>query len=100
MGSWLAQRISALLLMILLGTKFVSGFFLLGETQPSWAVPLHRHAVLDITLIFLFCIHSCFGLKTMLFELGFFKEKLLVYGATVVALTLSLVATVFYLRIS
>lgn len=100
MGTWLAQRISALLLMALLVTKFVSGFFLLPETEPAWAVPLHRQVVLDIALIFVFCLHSCLGLKTILFEMGFFREKLLVYGATTLALGLSIVGTVLYLRIS
>ena len=100
MGTWLVQRISGLLLIILVATKFVSGLFLLPETDPSWAVPLHRQAVLDITLIFLFCLHTCFGLKTILFEIGFFKEKLLAYGATALALTLSIIGTVLYLRMS
>ena len=100
MGTWLAQRISALLLIVLLATKFISGLFLLPETQPSWAAPLHRQGVLDITLIFVFCLHTCFGLKTILFEMGFFKEKLLVYGSTVLALVLGIIGTVLYLQFS
>ena len=100
MGSWLVHRISGLFLIILLGIKFVSGLYLLPETKPSWALPFHRQAVLDITLILLFCLHACFGLKTILFEMGFFKEKLLAYAATVVALALSVIATVLYLRMA
>ena len=100
MGTWLLQRISGLLLIVLMGTKFVSGLFLLPETQPAWALPLHRQAVLDITLIFLFCLHTCFALKTILFEIGLSKEKLLVYGATALALALSIVGTVLYLQMS
>ena len=100
MGTWLVHRISGLLLIILLGTKFVSGLFLLPETKPSWAMSLHRQAVLDITLILMFCLHACFALKTILFEMGFFKEKLLAYAATVLALVLSIIATVLYLRMA
>ena len=100
MGTWLVKRISGLLLMILLATKLVSGLYLLPEEKPSWALTFHRQAVLDITLIFLFCLHTCFGLKTILFEIGFFKEKLLAYGATALALTLSIIGTVLYLRMS
>jgi succinate dehydrogenase hydrophobic anchor subunit len=54
--------------------------------------------VIDITLIFLFSLHTCFGLKTILYELGFRREKLLVRLATGVALILSVVGTVIYLR--
>jgi hypothetical protein len=54
--------------------------------------------VIDITLIFLFCLHSCFGLKIIIYELGYRREKLLVRLATAVALILSVVGTVIYLR--
>ena len=100
MATWLVHRISGLLLIVLLATKLVSGLFMLPEEDPSWALPLHRHAVLDIALIFLLCLHACFGLKTVLFELGIFKEKLLAWAATVLALILSVAATAAYLWMS
>ena len=43
---------------------------------------------------------AAFGLKTILFEIGFRKEKLLVYSATGVALALSIVGTIIYLRMA
>ena len=97
MGTWLVNRTSGLLLIILLGTKLVSGLFLLPEEKPSWAISLHRQAVLDIMLIFMLCLHACFGLKTILFEIGLFKEKLLAYAATVLSLILSVIAVMLYL---
>jgi len=96
-GTWLVNRTSGLLLIILLGTKLVSGLFLLPEEKPSWAISLHRQAVLDIMLIFMLCLHACFGLKTILFEIGLFKEKLLAYAATVLSLILSVIAVMLYL---
>ncbi len=100
MGTWLVNRISGLVMIILLGTKLVSGLFLLGEEDPEWALTLHRQAVLDIMLIFLLCLHACFGLKTILFEIGLFREKVLAYSATVISLILSVIAVVLYLRMA
>jgi len=80
--------------------KFVTAFYLLPDDKPSWAVFLHRHPAVDISLIFLICHHTCFGLKTILFEIGFRKEKVLLYAATAVALTLSIVGTIIYLRMA
>ena len=93
----MVHRITGLLLIVLLATKVISGLFMLPETDPPWALPLHRQAVLDIALIFLLCLHACFGVKTSLFEIGFRREKLLTYGATAVAVILSAAATVAYL---
>ena len=100
MGTWLVNRISGLLMIILLGTKLVSGLFLLPEEDPDWALTLHRQVVLDIMLIFLLCLHACFGLKTILFEIGLFKEKLLTYSAAVISLVLSVIAVILYLRMA
>ena len=100
MITWLIHRISGLIMIGLFALKFVTAFYLLPDEKPSWAVFLHRHPAVDISLIFLMCHHTCFGLKTMLFELGCRKEKWLTYGATAVALVLSLVGTIIYIRVA
>jgi len=100
MTTWLVHRISGLMMIGLFAIKFVTAFYLLPDEKPSWAVFLHRYPAVDISLIFLVSIHTCFGLKNILFELGLRKEKLLVYGATVVGLALSITGTVIYLRMS
>ena len=84
----------------LFAVKFVAAFYLLPDEKPSWAVFLHSHPAIDISLIFLVSFHTCYGLKNILFEIGLRKEKLLVYGATMVALTLSIAGTVIYLRMN
>lgn len=84
----------------LFAVKFVTAFYLLPDEKPSWAVFLHRHPAIDISLIFLVSFHTCYGLKNILFEIGLRKEKLLVYGATMVALSLSIAGTVIYLRLN
>lgn len=84
----------------LFAVKFVTAFYLLPDEKPSWAVFLHRHPAVDISLIFLVSFHTCFGLKNILFEIGLRKEKLLIYGATIVALTLSITGAIIYLRMT
>jgi succinate dehydrogenase/fumarate reductase cytochrome b subunit len=100
MTTWLIHRISGLIMIGLFVLKFVTAFYLLPDEKPAWAVFLHRHPAVDISLIFLICHHTCFGLKTILFELGCRKEKWLTYGATAVALLLSLVGTIIYMRMA
>ena len=100
MTTWLIHRISGLIMIGLFALKFVTAFYLLPDEKPSWAVFLHRHPAVDISLIFLISLHTCFGLKTILFEIGFRREKVLVYVAAAVALTMSIIGTIVYMRVS
>jgi hypothetical protein len=84
----------------LFALKFVTAFYLLPDEKPSWAVFLHRHPAVDISLIFMVSLHTCFGLKNILFEIGFRREKLLVYAAAAVAITLSIAGTIVYMRMT
>ena len=97
MGTLLDNRISGLVMSILIGTKLISGLYLLPEEKPEWAMSLHRQTVLDIMLIFLLCLHACFGLKTILFEIGLFKEKVLAYAATILSLVLAVISVIVYM---
>jgi len=100
MTTWLVHRISGLIMIGLFAVKFITAFYLLPDEKPSWAVFLHRYPAIDISLIFLVSLHTCFGLKSILFEIGLRKEKLLVYAATIVGLALSIAGTVIYLRMT
>ena len=99
MTTWLIHRISGLVMIGLFALKFVTAFYLLPDEKPSWAVFLHRHPAVDISLIFLISFHTCFGLKNILFEIGLRREKLLVYGAAAVALALSVAGTIIYISL-
>ncbi len=100
MTTWLIHRISGLFMIGLFTLKFVTAFYLLPDDKPSWALFLHRHPAVDISLIFLISHHTCFGLKTILFEIGLRKETWLAYSATAAALTLSIIGTIVYLRMA
>ena len=87
---WLFHRISGLSLIVLIGIKILTSYFLFTkETKPDWALSLHRQPVLDIILLVLFVFHSMYGIRTIIIDLGYRKEKQLFVFSTVVAAVLS-----------
>lgn len=100
MTTWLIHRISGLVMIGLFAVKFTTAFYLLPDEKPSWAVFLHRHPAVDISLIITVSFHTCLGLKNILFDIGLRKEKLLVYAAVAVATTLSIAGTIVYVRLT
>ena len=97
---WVFHRVSGVLLIVLLGLKFFSGFGL-GEHFGPEAVEsfrtLHNTKVLELLLLFLFVFHSAYGIRTILFDLGVKKEKQLFWGATIVgAVVFVVLGLMFY----
>jgi len=99
---WVCHRISGILLIILMGLKFFTGFGLdqqFGQQAIETARPWHNNMVLDLILLFLFIFHSAYGIRTILFDMGIKKEKELFWGATLAAAALfSVIAFRFYLH--
>jgi len=87
---WLFHRISGLLLILLLGLKFITSFFLMTKEQkPDWALVLHTNAFTDTLLIILGVFHALYGLRTVIIDLGLRKEKLLFWIFTMLGLGMS-----------
>ncbi len=98
---WLFHRISGASLIILIGIKIFTGYFLFTkDKKPDWALSLHRHPVLDILIIILFTFHSIYGLRTIAIDLGYRKEKQLFLLSNVAASLIAVVLVYFYLRMS
>ena len=75
---WVFHRISGLLLILLLGLKFLTSFFLMTKgTKPDWALVLHTTPLTDTFLIVAGVYHAFYGLRTFIIDLGMRKEKLL-----------------------
>ena len=75
---WVFHRISGLLLILLLGLKFLTSFFLMTKgTKPDWALVLHTNPLTDSFLIVAGVYHAFYGLRTFIIDLGARKEKLL-----------------------
>jgi succinate dehydrogenase hydrophobic anchor subunit len=96
---WVFHRVSGLLLIVLLIIKFLTAFFLMTKGQkPDWALVLHTNPLTDTFLIISGVYHAFYGLRTIIMDLGFRKEKFLfrlftILGGIVCALLLLLYFT-------
>jgi succinate dehydrogenase/fumarate reductase cytochrome b subunit len=84
-------------MIVLLGIKFYTSFFLMTkDKKPDWALALHVNSLTDILLIITVVFHACYGLRTILYDLGVKKEKLLFWFFTVFATIVSAFLIVLY----
>ncbi len=98
---WLFHRISGASLIILIGIKIFTSYFLFTkDKKPDWALSLHRHPVLDVLILVLFVFHSIYGLRTIVIDLGYRKEKQLFIVSNVVASVIAAVLIYLYFRMS
>ncbi len=94
---WIFHRLSGLILILLLGLKFVTSFFLMTQAQkPDWALVLHTNPFSDTLLIILIVFHAFYGLRTVIIDLGMRKEKLLFWIFTLLSLVMSVFLLVVY----
>jgi len=94
---WIFHRISGLLLIVLLGLKFFTSFFLMTKTEkPDWAHVLHTNPLSDTLLIILVVFHAFYGLRTVIIDLGVRREKLLFWISTLMSLGVSVLLLIIY----
>ena len=94
---WVFHRISGLLLILLMGVKFLTSFFLMTKAQkPDWALVLHTNPFTDSLLIILVVFHALYGLRTVIIDLGMRKEKLLFWVFTLLSIILSAALLIVY----
>lgn len=98
---WLFHRISGATLIVLIGIKILTGYFLLPkDNRPDWALSLHRHPVIDVLILILFTFHSIYGIRTIIIDLGYRKEKQLFWIANITAAIVSAILIYFFVRFS
>ena len=98
---WLFHRVSGVSLIILFGTKILSSFFLFAkDKKPDWALSLHRQPVIDILILILFTFHSIYGIRTIIMDLGYKKEKRLFWLSNCIAAMISVLLIYLYARTS
>ena len=94
---WVFHRISGLLLILLLGIKFITSFFLMTrEQKPDWALVLHTNPFSDTLLIISIVFHALYGLRTVIIDLGLRKEKLLFWVFTILGVCITSFLLVIY----
>jgi len=98
---WLFHRISGVSLVLLIGIKIFTSYFLFTkDKKPDWALSLHRQPVLDVLILILFTFHSVYGLRTVIIDLGYRKEKQLFLLSNVLASVIAAALVYFYIRMS
>jgi len=94
---WLFHRISGVSLIILFGIKILTSFFLFTkDNKPDWALSLHRQPVLDVLILILFTFHSIYGLRTIVLDFGYRKEKQLFWLSNIIASVISIILLYIY----
>jgi succinate dehydrogenase/fumarate reductase cytochrome b subunit len=98
---WLFHRISGVSLIVLFGIKIMTSFFLFTkDKKPDWALSLHRQPVLDVIILILFTFHSIYGLRTIVMDLGYRREKVLFWSSNLVASIISAILIYLYFVMS
>ncbi len=98
---WLFHRISGVSLIILFGIKILTSFFLFTkDKKPDWALSLHRQPIIDVLILILFTFHSIYGLRTILIDFGYRKEKKLFWLSNAVAGIISIILIYIYFIVS
>jgi len=75
---WVFHRVTGLLMIVFLGIKFLTSFFLMTkDKKPDWALALHTSPVIDVVLIVAVVFHALYGLRTVIMDMGCRREKFL-----------------------
>jgi len=94
---WIFHRVSGLVLIALLGIKFLTSFFLMTKEQkPDWALVLHTNPFADTLLIILVVFHALYGLRTVIIDMGLRKEKLLFWIFTILGVLITAALLIVY----
>lgn len=98
---WLFHRMSGVSLIVLLGIKILTSFFLFTKDQkPDWALSLHRQPVIDVLILILFTFHSIYGIRTIIMDLGYKNEKKLFWFSNFTGAIISAFLLYLYARMS
>jgi succinate dehydrogenase hydrophobic anchor subunit len=75
--AWLLQRVSAIILFVLIPLKIYSGWGARGKVPyflPGSSKALHFSSTLDILLLLFFLLHAFYGLRVILIDVGVMRE--------------------------
>jgi succinate dehydrogenase cytochrome b556 subunit len=98
---WLFHRISGAALIVLIGLKVLTSYFLFTkDKKPDWALSLHRQPVLDVLLLILFTFHSIYGVRTIIMDFGYRNEKRLFWLSNLIASIISVILLYLYYAMS
>ncbi|WP_018924897.1 hypothetical protein [Salsuginibacillus kocurii] len=74
--AWLIQRITAVMLVVLLPLKIYSGYAMVGDLPGGpFITALHVNAFVDSLLLFAVIFHSLYGIRVLLIDAGVVKDN-------------------------
>lgn len=90
--AWLAQRVSAIGLFLLIPVKIYSGWAGMSKVpfpeSLGSAVTLHLNAAVDISILLFFLVHALYGLRVILIDIGAIREDAFFWRTLAAALVL------------
>jgi succinate dehydrogenase hydrophobic anchor subunit len=90
--AWLIQRVSAVVLFVLIPVKIYTGWAAHQKVPypETWtpSYQIHFNAAIDITLLLCFLLHGFYGLRVILIDVGAMREDTFFWRTLVAALGL------------
>jgi succinate dehydrogenase hydrophobic anchor subunit len=97
--AWLAQRISAICLFLLIPVKIYTGWAAKDKVPfPEFlgsSRAIHFNAAIDIALLLCFLLHGFYGLRVILIDLGVVREDTFFWRTLAAALAIFVFAVWF-----
>ena len=89
--AWMIQRISALVLVVVVPLRMYTGYGVLGKVpwfKAGSAAGFHMNTTLDITMLLCILLHAFYGIRVMLIDVGWIREDKFFWRTTILALGL------------
>lgn len=98
--AWFIQRITAIMLLILVPLKIYTGYALVGELPGAAFIQrLHISPFLDALLLFAVIFHALYGLRVIAIDLGWVKDNRDVFSAFTIVGALLFALSFFFVVI-
>jgi len=97
---WIVHRISGAILIVLIVFKIITGYGIIekfGKQHIEFYRALHKNKFSDVLLFLLFTYHAIYGLRTMLIDLGFRRERLLFWISNALGCVLFILLVLIFL---